>query len=143
MAFDLAAPMQRLKTVLEGLAIVPPLQVVIGAPLSLPTRVSAYLLLHTPTINDKSGQLLQLSQQYYIGIGYRVSGESEASELALAAVLSAFYVAFYQDRKLAGTVASASLDLSGQRAESAYQDWQGKEHRIAPVIVTVTLQSNP
>ncbi len=134
MTFDSAAVLTQLKTVVSGLA---GLQAVyVGVPQSLGERVSAYITLGGQRPSDKAGGLRQRPMNYRIVFAYRVGGDVESAELAVAALVDALEAALYADRSLGGTVESLEADFSAAD-EPRYVAVAGMEFREYPVVVTV------
>jgi len=107
-----------------------------GVPAAFATRIGAYVVTLGMAVTDKTtGNLLQLTQEFEIGFGYRVSGTPSGAEREVLGFKDALMRAFYRDRTLGGVVASGEF-LPGLNAPD-YRQWAGAEVRLYPLPIRV------
>ena len=139
MAFNCKAPLQALKTLVEGLAGMQ--DVLEGVPQSLAYRVSAYITVGGQQPKDSAGGLRSRWASYRVTFAYRVGGAETTAEEAIADLLDALEAALYADRTLSGTVESLEADWSAAD-EPRYVPVAGSEFREYPVMVRVKQSRN-
>lgn len=127
------APMQALKTLVDGLAGVQWSQH--GVPDKVSAQVGAYLTLGGQEIDNKTtGGHMQRMQAYRVTFCYALDGSEETAETTLAAVIDAFISAVLSDRTLSGTLEQLAIDASGAD-QPRYADIVGSENREYPIRI--------
>lgn len=107
-----------------------------GVPAAFATAVGAYVVTLGMEITDKAtGNLLQMTQEFEVGFGYRVAGAPGGAERQVLAFKDAFTRAFYRDRTLGG-VGVDGLIVPGLNVPD-YRQWAGAEVRLYPIPVRV------
>lgn len=107
-----------------------------GVPASFATAVGAYVVTLGMEITDKTtGNLLQMTQEFEVGFGYRVAGAPNNAERNVLAFKDAFVRAFYRDRTLGNAVLDG-LIVPGLNVPD-YRQWAGAEVRLYPIPVRV------
>lgn len=135
MAIDSTAAFTALVALVQGLSGMQG-TVYQGVPASFATSIGAYVVTLGMEITDKTtGNLLQLTQEFEVGFGYRVAGAPATAEQQVLAFKDAFTRAFYHDRTLGGAVLDGQF-LPGLNAPD-YRQWAGAEVRLYPMPVRV------
>lgn len=107
-----------------------------GVPAAFATAIGAYVVTLGMEIADKTtGNLLQMTQEFEVGFGYRVSGAPAGAERQVLKFKDAFARAFYRDRTLGGVVVDG-LIVPGLNVPD-YRQWAGAEVRLYPIPVRV------
>lgn len=135
MTFDASAALQAVKELGEGAT---GFTLAVGTPESLGRQAAGYVTLGSAQPRDvAAGGLIERATDCHLVLGYRVKGADQAAELAVAAAVDAFTLAFYgSDRKLDGAGESAELDF-GLVGSAEYQRIAGQEYRLYPIVVRV------
>jgi hypothetical protein len=112
-------------------------EVKVGAPANYTYKLSGFVALGaSKTIDKATGGLLERTQNYFVGLGYRISVEADvaSAEDELADVLDAFTLAFHANRTLGGTVETAAL-LAELPDEPTYRPYAVQEFRVYPLVI--------
>lgn len=137
MAFDAAAPLSAIVTLLQGVAGVQHVRT--GAPKSLSYQASAYVTLGGFDLGERATGCLSRPLRYFVGLGYATSDDEAAvatAESTIAGWLDDFSRALYADRSLGGTVSSARI-VGGLGDDPRYQVYGGEEVRVYPLLIEV------
>lgn len=108
----------------------------IGAPISEPTRLAAYVTMGSQTTGRKRTGSIERSTRFFVLFMYRVDKNETAAETALMGLVDAFMNALHADLTLNGVVSDLQAN-SVAADEPDYQLRVGKEFREYPVVVTV------
>jgi hypothetical protein len=130
MTFDTPGVLTTLQTLVDAIANVK--AVGLGAPKANIYDVQAWMVVTAPEYLGKTtGNVIRRRQRVTVVFGYRVGGNVEAAELALAAVNDAFPRAIYHDRTLGDRV--GNLEIDGAPAGTAvYAEYAAQEYRVFP-----------
>jgi hypothetical protein len=133
MSFNTLAVANQLVAMLEGLTGIGTVQK--GAPVDVPTRVSAYVTMGSQPQTRKHAGSVERWPHYFVNFAYRVEkGGEAAAEEALMALVDGFQAALYADLTLGGTCLDLEVD-TGLADEPEYQLRTGKEYREYPIVV--------
>lgn len=130
--FDSVGPLNRLKTILAGIAGVG--QTTKGIPESVGARVSASVSVGGQRLEFDAFKILERMTGYFVEFAYRVQGNEGAAEDQLAAFLDAFLAALYADQTLGGTCEGIETDFS-LTSDPNYRPTAGQEFRVFPLVV--------
>lgn len=149
MTWDIRAAMIELVDLLETIPALTPSGTVhmvnVGEPLTIPSRVSAFVKLGAmPFGPRKTTDLVRREGELLVWFGYRVQGAPADAELTLADVVDTFLEFFLEDRKtlrLGGTVESMDVDTSAASAAD-YSQIGGQEFRLYPMTIRFVQSHN-
>lgn len=113
----------------------------IGSPERFDNRANAYVaLLGASPRPAGSGGAMTRRVRLFVGIGYRLQGAEETTELAVATVLDSLQDTFfdtYPDRDLGGVLEDVEFEEREDQAP-LYQRIGTSEFRIMPVVLAGT-----
>lgn len=140
MALAPAAALDALAALVGGLEGVG--DVYVGVPESLPTQTSAYVALVDAAADERvAGGVLRVTLTLAVVFGYRVDGAEADAERVVADLAGAFWLAFFNNRTLGGTL-RAGRPAPSLAAGPEYAIVAGQELRRLPLAIMGEQEAN-